>query len=253
MGLELESIWDAMKEPYYQRIIRELRVSIAQASDLKTGLTQALNKVVQATHAEAGTCWFYDRSGDGRIRPKASFGGRELGDFSLAPGEGVAGQVIAKGKSIIIQECQKDPRWAGKADRQTGFTTKSMICVPLARKGQVFGSIQIINKTDGTPFDEKDLAFAENLADTSAELFETQHLLDGYAPAANAPVSIEEPTLSTLFSTGSFPETEEALLRLAQVRQLSETEQKHLLRLCREIWMILDKNRPAGRSPRPRF
>lgn len=69
--------------------------------------------------------------------------------FSLLPGEGIAGKVIQTGKSEIISDCQKDPRWAGKADAKTGFRTESMICVPLSLKQIVFGVIvaQCIERT----------------------------------------------------------------------------------------------------------
>ena len=56
--------------------------------------------------------------------------------------------MIQSGKSVIIQDCQADPRWAGRVDQKTGFQTKSMICVPLALEDVVFGCIQIITKTD---------------------------------------------------------------------------------------------------------
>ncbi len=245
MELEMQSIWEAMKSSHYQRIMEELQSRLKQTRDLTEALTVALDKVVQAVHAEAGTFWFYDKFGDGRIRPRAVYGGGDLGDFSLAPGEGVAGQVIASGRAAIIPDCQKDPRWADKADAATGFQTRTMLCVPLYHRQDTFGCIQIINKTDGLPFDEKDLVFAENLAAHTALLFAEQRLLEGYEAAQDTAAAAVEPSFSALFGEKSFAEVEEGLLRVERVAALSETERKHVLRLSREIWMILDRARPA--------
>lgn len=248
MGVEMTSIWEAMKGSQYQRTIEQLEVQMAQATNIDEGLSVALNRVVMAVHAVAGTCWHYDRFGDGRIRPKAVYGGADLGDFSLAPGEGIAGQVIQEGRSLIIPDCQKDPRWAGKADKKTGFSTKTMMCVPLLFREQTFGCIQIINKTDDLPFDEKDLFFVEKLAGHTAGLFQKNHFLDDYAAGGMGPGEAGQLSggerFVELFSAETFAEVEEELLRTARIAELSGTQRKNILRLSREIWMTL-KNNPA--------
>ena len=246
MGLEMTSIWEAMKSSQYQRTIDQLEVQMAQAANMDEGLSIALNRVVMAVHAVAGTCWHYDRFGDGRIRPKAVYGGADLGDFSLAPGEGIAGQVIEVGRSLIIPDCQKDPRWAGKADKKTGFTTRTMMCVPLSWGEQAFGCIQIINKTDDLAFDEKDLFFVEKLANHTVDLFEKNHFLDEYAGAqARQAVRLSRGDgFAELLSMRTFAEVEEELLKSARIASLSQAQQKNVLRLSREIWMVL-KNNPA--------
>lgn len=256
MGLEMTSIWEAMKGSQYQRTIDQLEVQMAQAADMNEGLNVALNRVVMAVHAVAGTCWHYDRFGDGRIRPRAVYGGADLGDFSLAPGEGIAGQVVEAGRSLIIPDCQKDPRWAGKADKKTGFTTKTMMCVPLLFAEQTFGCIQIINKTDDLAFDEKDLFFVEKLANHTVKLFQKHHFLDEYAAA----LPVQQPRQEApkgeafveLFSAKEFAEVETELMNTDRIANLSATQQKNILRLSREIFMIL-KNNPAAPEKKKSF
>ena len=43
----------------------------------------------------------------------------------------------------MFADCRKDSRWTKKADDNTGFETKSMICVPLVAEDLVFGCIQL--------------------------------------------------------------------------------------------------------------
>lgn len=253
MSYELETIWRAMKGTHYSRILNELKDGIMQAENLNDALVIALNKVVSAAHAEAGTFWFFDRFGDGLIRPMAVYGGSELGDVTLNLGEGVAGKVVQTGVASIIADCQQDPRWAGRVDAKTGFTTRTMICVPLNWKRFTFGSIQIINKTDGIAYDEKDLVFVQGLAMQVAQTFESRGLLSDYVVAdqiAREVSSREQtsPGFDEIFCLADFADVEETLYRTDAMDALSASAQRNVLRHAREIWLILEKNGLAVRS-----
>jgi signal transduction histidine kinase/ActR/RegA family two-component response regulator len=58
---------------------------------------------------------------------------------------------------LLIPDAASDPRFYRKVDEQTGFITKSMVCVPLKIKDKTMGAIQVINKANGDPFAESDL------------------------------------------------------------------------------------------------
>ena len=253
MGIEMSSIWEAMKSSQYQRTIDQLETQLSDATNLDEALKVALHRVVMAAHAVTGTFWVYDLFGDGRIHPKAVYSGAELTGFSLAPGEGIAGQVIQHGRSVIIPDCQKDARWNRRADDSTGFQTRTMICVPLCFREYVFGCIQIINKKDDLAFDDKDLIFVENLATNSVRLFERLHFLDDYAKASSQqpvevmPVSAEK-SFSQIFSAESFAEIEDELLHTKMVADLNSSQQKNVLRLSREIWKIFSSQEPKEKE-----
>ena len=178
MNFESMEIWEAMKGTKYRRTLDELNKVIHNAhGNLNDAISAALNMTCAAVHAEAGTFWFYSRFGDGLIHPRAWYGGGNLSQQYLTPGEGVAGTVIESGNPTIIADCQNDPRWAKKVDGSTGFSTKSMICVPLQSESMVFGCIQLINKTDNSLFDERDLNFTLRLAKEISNQFMTLNLL----------------------------------------------------------------------------
>ncbi len=181
MSIEMETMWDAMKQAHYKRTLEKLENGIKNAVNPKEAMEAALNEVVEAIHAEAGTFWFFDRFGEFLIIPTAVYGGSSMEGITLTPYEGVAGKVIESGESTIIPDCQQDSRWAGKVDKKTGFQTKSMICVPLKLDRSVcFGSIQIINKKDGLPFDNLDLEFTEKLAEAAGGMLAEQEMLRAY-------------------------------------------------------------------------
>ena len=169
---ENELLWNAMKESKYRDTLAKLREKFFTAEDNFDDLfLQSLNLSVDSVHAEAGTLWIYNRNETNRIHPKAVYGGKSLFDISLAPGEGVAGKVIEQCKPELIIDCQSDSRWAGKVDKNTGFQTRSMICVPLVKDKEAFGCIQIINKIDGGLFDNTDFEFVITLANELSDLF----------------------------------------------------------------------------------
>ena len=148
----------------YTQVVWEITRLLQEAESLEDALRTSLGEVVKAVGAEAGTIWFYNSAGDQRIYPSFSIGGADLTGMSLAAGEGIAGTVVQEGKTTVVKDCQSDERWAGRFDEATGFVTRSMVCVPLINKYEVIGCIQIINKKDGSLYDDADVELCENLA-----------------------------------------------------------------------------------------
>lgn len=178
MGFEALEMWDAMKTVKYRRTLSELQTVLGNAhGNPNEAISAALDMACSAIHAEVGSFWFYSRFGDGLIHWRAGYGGTDMSGHYLTLGEGIAGKVIEDGEAIMISDCQKDTRWSGKVDKASGFVTKSMMCVPLAADGLTFGCIQIMNKTDGTLFDEKDLSFEKKMAEEISRQFASLDIL----------------------------------------------------------------------------
>jgi len=51
--------------------------------------------------------------------------------FSLEPGEGIAGWVCQNGVPLVIEDVRYDKRFSARVDELLGFTTRSVVCVPL--------------------------------------------------------------------------------------------------------------------------
>ncbi len=182
------------RQIHYTQVVWEITQLLQNAGSLEEALRTSLSKVVQAVGAEAGTIWFYNAKGNGRIYPSFWIGGGDLTGLSLAPGEGIAGDVVKTGKTTVITDCQKDERWAGRFDEATGFVTRSMACVPLVNKYEVIGCIQIINKVDGSLYDETDVKLCEELAMLTAIAIDGQGLNLGFAEEKPVILSLREVT-----------------------------------------------------------
>lgn len=165
----------------YTQVVWEITSLLQESESLEDALRVSLGMVVKAVDAEAGTIWFYNKNGDGRIYPSFWIGGADLTGMSLVSGEGIAGAVVEHGITTVVKDCQRDKRWAGRFDKKTGFVTRSMICVPLINKYEVIGCIQIINKNDGSLYTDADVELAENLAMLTAIAVDAKGLNLGFA------------------------------------------------------------------------
>jgi putative nucleotidyltransferase with HDIG domain len=74
----------------------------------------------------------------------------------LPAGVGIAGNVFQTGKPLIVNDVQTDPRHFRDENVAAMLPTRSLLCVPLTNNGRVTGVLEVINKKDGTPFDEDD-------------------------------------------------------------------------------------------------
>ncbi len=174
----------------YTQVVWEITRLLQDAESLEEALRTSLGEVVKAVGAEAGTIWFYNSKGDKRIYPSFTIAGADLTGMSLAEGEGIAGQVVKEGKTTVVKDCQSDARWAGRFDESTGFVTKSMVCVPLINKYEVIGCIQIINKKDGSLYNDADVDLCENLAMLTAIAIDDKGLNLGFAEEKKSIISL---------------------------------------------------------------
>ncbi|XP_065642844.1 probable 3',5'-cyclic phosphodiesterase pde-5 isoform X1 [Hydra vulgaris] len=71
--------------------------------------------------------------------------------------KGVAGYVATTGETLNIKKAYDDPRFNREIDQQTGYTTHSLLCMPIFIRGNIIGVVQMVNKKKGvfTPNDEK--------------------------------------------------------------------------------------------------
>ncbi len=93
-------------------------------------------------------------------------------------GKGIAGYVGATGDTLNIPNAYFDPRFNPEFDRQTGYRTESILCMPMRNKaGKIIGVFQLLNKRTGM-FTEEDESFIEALSDHAALAVENARLYE---------------------------------------------------------------------------
>ncbi|KAL5022127.1 hypothetical protein ScPMuIL_001282 [Solemya velum] len=94
--------------------------------------------------------------------------------------KGVAGHVATTGTILNIPDAYCDDRFNREVDLQTGYTTKSLLCMPIYIRGSIIGVVQMVNKLNGvfTKSDEQSFetfAIYCGLALHHAKLYEKIH------------------------------------------------------------------------------
>lgn len=147
--------------------------------EIKEVFQNILLQMVQVIGAEAGTLWVADKETDD-IEASAAYGptSSTILNIKMKKGEGIVGKVIATGEPHFIENVSNEPAWAQRVDKTSGFTTRSMITVPLITKGTVIGALQLLNKKNQTLFSEEDVNLALALANQSALALHNSQMYD---------------------------------------------------------------------------
>lgn len=98
--------------------------------------------------------------------------------IQMAPGEGIAGYVAETGKPMVLPDVQNEPKFDRKVDELTGFTTKSIICIPLQTHGRILGVFEIVNVKNISYFESRYLPILTILADYAAIAIENSKYCD---------------------------------------------------------------------------
>jgi serine phosphatase RsbU (regulator of sigma subunit) len=124
--------------------------------DLDDLLLLIINELVQAIDAERGAIYLLDLETKELYSRVLSADSGGLSEIRLSPGQGIAGHVALTGKTSNVQDAYSDPRFQQSFDQLTGFTSRSMLTMPMRNpQGTTIGVIQVVNKRGG-PFTERD-------------------------------------------------------------------------------------------------
>ena len=130
----------------------ELLLSISQKMSGMESLDDVLDGLVDVTtkelNAERGTLFLNDPETNELYSRVAQ--GNFQREIRILNNSGIAGHVFTGGEGLIIDSAYADPRFNRTIDEQTGFVTRSILCVPIrTAKGDVIGVAQVLNKKKG--------------------------------------------------------------------------------------------------------
>ena len=141
-------------------------------SDPKALLTRILESATRLTNGEASSLLLVNPENN-KLYFEIALGskGREVKQFSLNMGEGIAGWVAQNNRSLIVNDAENDERHFGDISKQVGFHTRSILAVPMRLKEKCIGVIEILNKKNVSLFEQEDLEWLEIFANQAALAF----------------------------------------------------------------------------------
>jgi adenylate cyclase len=138
---------------------RLMEVSSSVTSEIR--LDALLKNVVEATsrflNADRGALFLYEPKTDElRSVVAEGLGTREI---RIPAGAGIAGASFQKGEASLVNDAYADPSFNRAIDETTGYRTRAMLTLPIVtRDGRRLGVMQALNRRDGQPFGESDIA-----------------------------------------------------------------------------------------------
>lgn len=143
--------------------------------DIDDMLITIAQKAREVMEADRFNLFLYDPATDElRTRILLEIEGKEC---RIPVTMGIAGYAFRTGRTVIVDDVRKDPRFFSYIDDVSGYTTRSMLCMPFfSRSGGPLGVMQLINKVEGnfTADDEALLTMFTNHASVFIEIAQLQ-------------------------------------------------------------------------------
>lgn len=153
-------------KPRQIKLLLEVSERMAAFESLDDMLTVLVEMATREMDAERGTIFLND-SDTKELYSRVAQGNFQR-EIRILNNTGVAGHVFTAGRGIIVHDAYADEHFNRSVDEITGFTTESILCVPIRTlKGEIIGVAQLLNKRDGQ-FSKDDFALLEAMTTQAA-------------------------------------------------------------------------------------
>lgn len=207
-------------------VVSDINYTLASKLSLQNIYKQLMNPVRETLNVESVSIGLIEQPTGDIIFVDILMGPlfADLPPIRLKKGQGIAGWVAEHAEPVLINDVYADERFYSRVDSQSGFQTRSMICIPLQVEERVIGVLQAINKRDGT-FTEQHLRLLKAIAGPLAAAIENTRLHDD--------VIAEKRRIETIFTSmseglvtinaeGAITQINDALLTLIPANEASE-------------------------------
>jgi Nif-specific regulatory protein len=164
-----------------------LRPGLSAPLDIDQVFADLVDGLARRFDADRATFYVVDHAAHELVSRAAHL--PEISEIRLHLGEGIAGWVGQSGEPIRFGERNRDERWSERIDTETGYRTRSMLCVPVrdARK-VVIGVLQVLNRRSGE-FAREDLRDLERIARDVARMLDDTSLRGQLQPDHDKPLA----------------------------------------------------------------
>lgn len=151
---------------------------IAAETDIDVLLRVIAQETRIALKADRCTVFLYDKEKD-ELWSKIALG-LDSQEIRFPASKGLAGHVVKTGETINIRDAYADERFNPEIDKQTGYKTKTILCMPIKNHNQeIIGAFQVLNKFDGVFNDDDEellvaIGSSAGISIVNAQLFQRQ-------------------------------------------------------------------------------
>ncbi|KAJ3323306.1 hypothetical protein HDU76_013686 [Blyttiomyces sp. JEL0837] len=155
-------------------VLLETTRSLGSTLELDLLIKMIMDAAKELLSADRCTLFLIDSKGK---QLRAHIQGRDLiQEIRIPINSGVAGFVYSTGSLVNIHDAYKDSRFNPEVDRQTGYVTRNMLCMPIKNiSGESIGVTQMINRKHGA-FDAEDEKILSSFSAQAAVAIEKSYL-----------------------------------------------------------------------------
>ena len=178
----------------YLRVI-EISRDLASTLDLNTLLDGIVRAAADVTRAEAASILLYDDTARQLYFQVATNIDEPTMRGLIVPlDKSIAGWIVTNRKSVRIDDAHKDDRFFSDVEQTVGYSTRSLLGIPLITKNKVVGVLEVINKKKGrfTDPDESMLTVIgaqAAVAIENARLFQQSDLIAEFVHELRTPLA----------------------------------------------------------------
>ena len=178
----------------YLRVI-EISRDLASTLDLDTLLDDIVNAAADITHAEAASILLYDDTARQLYFQVATNIDEPTMRGLVVPLEkSIAGWIVTNRKPVRIEDAHKDERFFSEVEQSIGYSTKSLLGIPLITKNKVVGVLEVVNKKRGKFTDPDEsmltvLGAQAAVAIENARLFQQSDLIQEFVHELRTPLA----------------------------------------------------------------
>ena len=126
-------------------LLARMSQEFATSLDIEDTLNNAIIQMMDYMDAEAASIFLLENN-DTDLVCRACAGPIKLIGLRLDADQGIVGRTVQDNQPQMVRDVSKDPNFTAQVDEQTGFTTRSILCAPLAVKNHKIGAIELVNK-----------------------------------------------------------------------------------------------------------
>ena len=139
---------EARRRLHLAELLLEVTRRMASYETLDEVLFALIEMTTAELNAERGTLFLHDPDTNELYSRVAQ--GTINREIRLLSNRGIAGTVFTSGEPLLIKDAYADNRFNRSIDEQTGFTTTSILCVPIRTvRGTIIGVAETLNKRQG--------------------------------------------------------------------------------------------------------
>jgi signal transduction histidine kinase len=178
----------------YRRLI-DIARDLASTLDLDILLSRIVHAAAEISGAEAASILLFDDTSRQLYFQVATNMDESTRRGIVVPLEGsIAGWIVNNRQTVRITNAHKDPRFFSNVETTTGFSTESLLGIPLVTKNKIVGVLEALNKPKGkfTDTDESMLLVLgaqAAVAIENARLFQQSDLISEFVHELRTPLS----------------------------------------------------------------